>query len=143
MLFQIFFLVIGDETGPDGTVKMLSRAWRRTTLTNLLGKNPLSAIIDTFHEDGPAPEMVSRYCQALGHPELAGHEVEIDYFPLIPMPVYPLSAGDSDASGTCGWLWKFLYLKNVCLGTNVNRCKHVEYVDVAKEEEAGPLLDML
>jgi hypothetical protein len=43
----------------------------------------------------------------------------------------------------CGWLWKFLYLKNICLGTNVNRCKHVEYVDVAKEEEAGPLLDML
>jgi hypothetical protein len=35
----------------------------------------------------------------LGHPELAGHEVEIDYFPLISMPVYPLSEGDSDALG--------------------------------------------
>ena len=86
------------------------------------------------------PEMVWRYCEALGHPELAGHEVEVDYFPLIPMPVYPLSAGDSDASGTCGWLWKFLYLKNVCLGTNVNRCDMLSTSMLPKKKRLGPFL---
>ena len=96
-------MVIGDETGPYGTVtETLSRAWRRTTLSNLLGKYPLSTIVDTVHEDGPVSDMTVRYCEVLGHPELTGDDVEVDYFPLIPMPVYPLSVGESDVTGTCG-----------------------------------------
>ena len=46
--------------------------------------------------------MAARHCEALGHPDLAGGDVEVDYFPLISMPVYPLSAGESDVTGTSG-----------------------------------------
>ena len=142
MYLQVFFLAIGDHTRGDGTVVAESRAWRRSTLTTLLGKYPLSAITDSVNQDGQAADMAFRYCESLGHPELVPADVLIDYFPLIPMAIYPLIAGEIDVTGVCGWRWKLLYLTNICLGTKVNRARHVEYVHVAKEEEDGPLIDI-
>jgi hypothetical protein len=72
----------------------LSRTRRR--------KYPLSSILDSVDEDNTLHDTVTRYCKALGRRELVASEVEVDYFPVMQMPVDPFNAGLLE----CGFLWK-------------------------------------
>ena len=68
----------------------------------------LFVLVNTVEEDNTVHDMTSRYCRALGRPELVVFEAEVDFFPVIQMTVDLLNTGQRDPRGECGpgFLWK-------------------------------------
>ena len=101
----VAYCIIGDETQDDGGVILKCPAARSVPLLDLFRQYSLADIIDEVplkesgrdddEEDGTASalDMASRYTSALGRGNVNVEHVIVDYVPIIPTPIFPLTTG--------------------------------------------------